>query len=210
MSDSISDRDILKSAASGHMYGDGANTELPKIDKFLATMHKVEFESHLPSVEIIKPSPENKIEDTREIPEQKITDTICQNWTDETPDTLTSSYMAAYQETDDGPKTIVTQTFESLTPPDGVEKVVYQFARQGKYQDDVEFKRTEVTRFEFRVLDPYKYMDGSVLETAGRADMPPPPMPEKFKKKLQLEDNQFLDTEADPPMIVTYYSVPIT
>src|SRR5512141_761146 len=99
MSDSLKDSDILNSMASGNIHGDGANMEDPKIDKLLASLHKAEFESHLPSIEIVKPSPENNIEDTRDIPEQKITDTICQNWPDESPDTLTSSYMAVYEET---------------------------------------------------------------------------------------------------------------
>ncbi|QQG41295.1 MAG: hypothetical protein HYV90_03935 [Candidatus Woesebacteria bacterium] len=206
MSDSLSDKDLLKSFEAGKIHGEGAVLGDSKFNKFLGTFHRLEVESHLPKTEIVKPSPEIRIEDFRDIPEEKITDIICKTW-GETPDTLTSSYIASYEETENGPRMIITEMFESTNPPEGVNKVTYQFARKGEYEDDTKFSETEIVRFEFREIDPYNDRGGGVLVPVGLNSSPQNPEWKKPETETALNENQTFDNESG--MLVTYYSVPV-
>ncbi len=210
MTDRINDKAILDHVAGGHFYTDGANLGDAKTETFLRKMRQAEIEARLPSVEIIEQGPGVHVFDKRDFTEKEITDAICKEW-GETPDTLTSSYMAVLNQGEEKAKMIVTQFFESVAPsPKGIEKVRYQFARKGDYPDG-EFEETELIRCEFTEIDPYKHLGGNVMETVGPGPEPTPQNDKgetlKNDKKLKLEDNQFLDTATG--MIVTWYKVPL-
>lgn len=208
MSDHISDAKILEQVALGKFFSDGAKLENPKLDAFLKKMHEVEIGLHLPQIETIDQGPGVHVFDNRDISEEKVTDLISKTW-GETPDTLTSHYMAVLPQ-DNGRKMLITQFFDSVNIPEGLKKVSYQFARKGNYPDG-EFEQTEIVRFEYSELDPYKYLGGNVLETVGGPGTDPRETTDKQNVKkdteVKLEDNQFLDTETG--WIVTWYKIPV-
>ena len=150
MKEKITDTQLQNMEMSGKTGGEGVDTPSDAesvLNKFknAGSVDGSSESDYGPELEILQEGEDVKPEDPKPYSEEQITLRIIKEW-GENEDSLIATKAVLIKNSSG---LIVTETFDSLNIPEGLEKVSYQFCRKGEYEGE-SFASTAIYRFRYR------------------------------------------------------------